>query len=381
MKKYTLFITFTFYSFFLMSQVSNLKEKFNLPNETKETSGLLFLNNKIITHNDSGDKANLYEIDSLSGSLLRTVLINNATNIDWEDISEDESHIYVADIGNNNGSRTNLKIYKILKSDFKESTSVSADVISYSYEDQTDFTSKPNSSNFDAEAIAVYDNSILIFTKNWLDLKTNVYKVPLTKGNHIATKVSSANIEGLITGSVYNNNRFFLTGYNTSLIPFLVYFDSDKNIGDDIFFSGFDKVSLENELGQGSQIEGITNIGLTGNYYISRENFTTTISKTEFSFPQKLYQFYDNTNSTLSVTKNETIKLNISPNPLIDKITINTNLPFIDFEIYNYLGVKVNKPLQRNQREIDLSHLSTGVYIIQFELENKETIIRKIIKL
>ena len=126
MKNLIPFIIFTFYSFLAISQITNFKEKFDLPEETKETSGLLFFDSKIITHNDSGNNANLFEIDSLSGNLLRTISISNATNIDWEDITEDENHIYIADIGNNNGNRIDLKIYKILKSDFKKSTSVSA---------------------------------------------------------------------------------------------------------------------------------------------------------------------------------------------------------------------------------------------------------------
>ena len=194
MKNLIPFIIFTFYSFLAISQITNFKEKFDLPEETKETSGLLFFDSKIITHNDSGNNANLFEIDSLSGNLLRTISISNATNIDWEDITEDENHIYIADIGNNNGNRIDLKIYKILKSDFKKSTSVSAEIISFSYEDQTNFDSKPNGSNFDAESIVVYNNSILIFTKNWNDLKTNVYKTPLIKGDYEAKKASNLKI-------------------------------------------------------------------------------------------------------------------------------------------------------------------------------------------
>lgn len=53
----------------IQSQISNFREKFVLPSEVKENSGLLFLEDKIVTHNDSGDAANLYEIDSLTGNL------------------------------------------------------------------------------------------------------------------------------------------------------------------------------------------------------------------------------------------------------------------------------------------------------------------------
>lgn len=381
MKNLILFIAFTFYSFLALSQITNVKEKFNLPDETKETSGLLFFDSKIITHNDSGNQPNLYEIDSLSGNLLRTVNVHNATNIDWEDITEDENHIYIADIGNNNGNRTDLKIYKILKSDFKNSTSVSADIISFSYEDQTNFDSKPNGSNFDAESIVIYNNSILIFTKNWNDLKTNVYKTPLITGNYLAKKVSSANVDGLITGGVYNDDRFFLTGYDTTLTPFLIYISPNRKPGEDIFFSGFNKISLENELGQGSQLEGITNIGFTGNYYISREHFTTTINGNQYDFTQKLYEFQDETSPLLSFEENKLKKIIISPNPVTNKIKINENLQFFSLEIYNSLGKKMDTPLFDTQEEIDISHLEKGVYILKMQFKNKKSDIRKIIKL
>lgn len=381
MKNLILFIAFTFYSFLALSQITNVKEKFNLPDETKETSGLLFFDSKIITHNDSGNQPNLYEIDSLSGNLLRTVNVHNATNIDWEDITEDENHIYIADIGNNNGNRTDLKIYKILKSDFKNSTSVSADIISFSYEDQTNFDSKPNGSNFDAESIVIYNNSILIFTKNWNDLKTNVYKTPLITGNYLAKKVSSANVDGLITGGVYNDDRFFLTGYDTTLTPFLIYISPNRKPGEDIFFSGLNKISLENELGQGSQLEGITNIGFTGNYYISREHFTTTINGNQYDFTQKLYEFQDETSPLLSFEENKLKKIIISPNPVTNKIKINENLQFFSLEIYNSLGKKMDTPLFDTQEEIDISHLEKGVYILKMQFKNKKSDIRKIIKL
>jgi hypothetical protein len=34
-------------------------------------------------------------------AVLRTVAITNATNVDWEDIAQDASYIYIGDIGNN----------------------------------------------------------------------------------------------------------------------------------------------------------------------------------------------------------------------------------------------------------------------------------------
>ena len=363
------------------NQINSFKEKFELPIEVKETSGLLFLDGKIITHNDSGNAPNLYELDSLSGAILRTVTISNATNIDWEDLAENDTHIFIADIGNNNGNRNDLKIFKILKSDFKNNTAVSAEIISYSYEDQTDFSKQPNSSNFDAEGIVIYGNDLLVFTKNWADFKTNVYKIPLTSGNYIATKVSAANVEGLITSAIYIDDRFFLTGYNTSLIPFLIYIDFNRMPGEDIFSSGFNRISLENKLEQGSQVEAITNIGFTGNYYISRENVSTTVSGTRYTLKQKLYQFYEANSALLAVHKNELALVKISPNPIIDKIRIKTSCTFYSIEIYNAAGESVFISRLKNQKEVDISALSAGIYYLKIQLKDTNSIIRKIIKL
>jgi len=297
-------------------------------------------------------------------------------------LTENDTHLFVADIGNNNGNRQDLKIYTILKSDFKNNNSVSAEVISFSYEDQISFVSQPNSSNFDAEGIVIYEDAVLIFTKNWVDLKTNVYKIPLTAGSHVASKVSTANVEGLITGAVFNDNRFFLTGYETSLTPFLIYISYNRTPGEDIFLSGFNKISLKDELEQGSQVEAIANIGLTGKYYISRENFSTTISGITFTFKQKLYEFYDETAPFLSTTKNELVLLSISPNPTIHKIKIKTSLPFSNIEVYSSLGTKVDVPIFLNKKEIDISTLSSGVYYLKIKLKNRSSsVVKKVIKL
>lgn len=370
-------------TFFTQSQIIDFKDKFELPTEVKETSGLLFLDGKIITHNDSGDAANLYEIDSLSGNLLRTININNATNIDWEDLAEDENHIYIGDIGNNNGNRTDLKIYRILKSDFKNSNSVTADEITFAYQDQTDFTSKPNANNFDAEAFVINDESIFIFSKNWINFTTNVYKLPKSIGNHSAVKVSSANVEGLITGAAHNklDDSFFLCGYDTNLIPFLIYVSENRTPGDDLFFSGFIKISLQNEIGQGSQVEGITHINNSAQYYISREFFSTSIDGNQFTFPQKLYQFYDEAYWLLSTNSNNLENIKITPNPTSDKIYIRNNKQTINtISVFNPLGKRVlfSKFIQK---ELDISLLPKGFYLVRIEFQNQKIITRKVIKL
>lgn len=147
------------------SQTISVTDKFNLPVTIEETSGLIFFNNRLITHNDSGNTAQLFELDTISGAINRTVTVSNATNVDWEDIAQDDSYIYVGDFGNNNGNRTDLKIYRISKTDYEASTSVIADIINFSYADQIDFTSNPNNTNWDAEGLVVWGELLICFFK------------------------------------------------------------------------------------------------------------------------------------------------------------------------------------------------------------------------
>ena len=144
-----------------------------LPNPVIETSGLIFLNDKLITHNDSGNEPALFELDTVSGEITRKVIIRNATNVDWEDICYDDTYIYIGDIGNNSGSRTDLKIYRVSITNYLDAANdtVSADTIQFNYSDQSDFTPGSNQTNFDAEALISLGDSLYIFTKNTILFK------------------------------------------------------------------------------------------------------------------------------------------------------------------------------------------------------------------
>lgn len=365
-----------FITFLGFSQIEDFKDKFELPSEVSETSGLLFLDGKIITHNDSGDAANLYELDSLTGNLLRTINISNATNIDWEDITEDETYIYIGDFGNNNGNRTDLKIVRIAKADYLNSDSVTADFITFSYEDQTDFTIRTNMHNFDAEAFVVIDNSLFIFTKNWADFRTNLYKIPKTTGNYFAEKISTGNVEGLITGATVNSEAYLLCGYDSAAIPFIIYVEKGTIFADDIFVAGFNKTTLSsNELEQFSQVEAITAFD-NGKFYISREK----VDSNGINLTQKLYEFKDDRLKTLSANAYQLSDLEISPNPTSGIINISNSENIFGLSIYNALGKEVIQQSNVNY-QIDISQLPKEMYLIRVHFKDSSTIIKKLIKL
>lgn len=66
-------------------------------------------------HNDSGDKARLYAIDS-TGRLIAVVTVNGATAIDWEDMASASidgiPRLYIADVGDNSATRQSVTVYR-----------------------------------------------------------------------------------------------------------------------------------------------------------------------------------------------------------------------------------------------------------------------------
>lgn len=49
-----------------------------------EILGLVYIVSKLITHTHSGGAAELYAVNTATGTVNRTVTITNATNVDWE---------------------------------------------------------------------------------------------------------------------------------------------------------------------------------------------------------------------------------------------------------------------------------------------------------
>ena len=62
-------------------------QKFKLPKDLEETSGIILNNGLLWTHNDSGNESELFNIDA-TGEIIQKIPITTAKNIDWEDIKE-----------------------------------------------------------------------------------------------------------------------------------------------------------------------------------------------------------------------------------------------------------------------------------------------------
>ncbi len=375
-KKIVLICLFLVYSS-IEAQIENINSKYDLPNTVSETSGLLFYNGKLITHNDSGDNANLYELDTISGNITRTIHITNATNIDWEDITQDDTYIYIGDFGNNNGNRQDLKIYRILKSDFNNATSITSEIISFSYEDQANFTSTPYNHDFDAEAFSVYNNELIIFSKNWASSEVKAYSVPKTIGIHSAKNIGYYNSEGLITGATYNDedNSFLLCGYNKEGNPLLIYL---KDVDIKNPFNGvIERTDITSSVGWASQVEGITHIS-GKKYFLSRERVNRNINGNQVFLNQHLFRFNNGSFGTLSLDNIVLNSINIYPNPSNESIQI-TGITIAQLSIIDNLGRKVLTQ-KNSSNQIQINELTTGTYILKIVSTDKRVFSKKFIK-
>ncbi len=201
--------------------------------EVQESSGLILYKNLLWTFNDSGGENKLYGLN-FSGEIEREILIENANNIDWEDIAQDEEFFYIGDFGNNNGQRKDLKIYQVKKSEIDSGNSVQATAISFSYVEQENFTYRPLNTPFDCEAITDYKGTLNIFTKNWVDEKTSVYQVPKDEGEYVLSSLEEFNVNVLVTGADISPDEktLALVGYK-NFKPIVWVF---PGIGEDSFF-------------------------------------------------------------------------------------------------------------------------------------------------
>ena len=160
---YFISLLILFFSFTCTAQFK--KEKFRLAKELAEISGLeLFNDTTLVAINDGGNEPLVYFLD-LQGEILKRTFVSTARNNDWEDLTVDDAgNLYIADVGNNLQKRKDLSILKINLSNAFINDSVSAEVLSVSYRDQTIFELS-DAMFYDAEAIYWQNDSLHLLTK------------------------------------------------------------------------------------------------------------------------------------------------------------------------------------------------------------------------
>ncbi len=353
-----LFCQLTYPQSFTFETVTALNEDLN------ETSGLIWLEDRLISHNDSGDDHFLYEIDTLTGEISRQVVVVNAASSDWEDICADEDYIYIGDFGNNAGTRSDLRIYRVSIDSYLSAVNdtVYSDTILFNYSDQISFEPATYTTNFDAEAMIAYNDSLYIFTKNWGNYWTNIYSLPKEPGTYSISKIDSINTEGLVTGAVYNpiSEEIILTGY-TIFDPF-IYYLSDF-IGNN--FSDGSNVRIAPSFEGSIQIEGIAAFN-DHQYYVSSEKMGAD--------PSILHRL--TLTDFAGISANDDLKVLAYPNPISDLITIKKT----DLKEVNIFTMKGELVLTSNQNSINTEHLQRGTYLVQVISNDEKIMIVQVIK-
>lgn len=245
-----------------------------LSDTLNETSGLVEWENHFYTHNDDTD-LHLYQLDK-NGSITKKIKLNGIKNKDWEELTQDKNHFYLGDFGNNTkGNRTDLTIYKIAKDSLFYNPKI--EIITFSYPEQTDFSKqKSNSTNFDCEAFIATENELILFTKQWKNKNSAVYRLPKNPGNYSAEYITTLKVKGLITGATFvkEKNLIALCGHNKKLKPFIFLINDFKDFKD-FNFEKANKRKIKLKL-PFHQVEAISSSNGI-DFYLTNERFSRKI--------------------------------------------------------------------------------------------------------
>ncbi|MDP5081319.1 MAG: hypothetical protein NWP87_01595 [Winogradskyella sp.] len=214
----------------------------SINNDLKEVSAVeLDLNNELLwVIEDAGNSNSLIGLNK-KGAILKTIIISNAKNNDWEDLtSDEEGNIYIGDFGNNNEKRKKFMIYKINHADLTKNSAL-AETIEFNLpkgEDSKDF-----------ESFFLFNDFFYIFSKETKQFI--VLKVPNKTGKHRAEITSEFNLNGKnnkITSAAISQDGKTVVLLNHDKLWKLSNFEKDD------FFSGnISEIKFEHH----SQKEGI----------------------------------------------------------------------------------------------------------------------------
>lgn len=180
--------------FITQKQDYTLLQTGKMPTCINENSGLAraWQDGFYWTHNDSGGSPELYMINE-KGSVFDTLIVNDAQNIDWEELAKDDKgNLYIGDFGNNYQARKDLCIYK-----FKNGKT---EKITFHYADQSHFPSIER--KFDCEAFFWYNNKLYLFSKSLeKDHQVLLYSLSDQAGDNMLMPEDSVFIKSQVTAA------------------------------------------------------------------------------------------------------------------------------------------------------------------------------------
>lgn len=324
-----------------------------LPTCLHESSGIEAENtNSIWTHNDSGDSARIYQIDTL-GNILRNICFQVDSAIDCEESTRDTNgNYYLGDFGNNSNDRTNLRIYKITNPDSITTSTIIPELITFRFEDQELFPPDSAHMDFDCEAMFHFQDSLYLFSKNrGTSMFCKMYRLPDDPGDYVAELVDSFNTGTWITSADINaaGNKMVLLSESRlwlfSDIQGTNFFDGNAQMFN-MYFSQKEAVVFVDD----------STLYLTDEYLLGTGG--------------NLYRI--DLNSVINGTDNQQKKqLTIFPNPVSNAFFINVSEINADFVVMVFDATGRTVQSCKSCSEIDISSLCEGHYLVRVISENQ----------
>lgn len=246
-----------FFLFFTSCDTGELTVIADLPNDLKEISATETLpnSNLIWVIEDAGNKNNIYGLNT-KGKIIKDIDVNNASNIDWEDLTSDSfGNLYIGDFGNNSKNRDDFTIYKIANTNTAENK-ITAERINFML--PKDMKSK------DFEAFFLLNNHFYIFSKE--NKSSLLIKVPNKIGKHTAELVIDFNLDGkhhkITSADVSDDGKTIILLNHDKLWKI-------TDFKDDAFFKGtIEELPFEHD----SQKEGVCFLSKTEVYITDEKN-------------------------------------------------------------------------------------------------------------
>lgn len=204
-------------------QSCSTPSKVILPKELNESSALVIYKDLFLTINDSDNEPIIFVFNK-QGEITHQSYVKNSFNWDWEALAYDgEKYLYIGDFGNNLNDRKDLRVFRVEMEEVMQKDSVVAEVINFNYPDQVKFPPAKADLYYDAEAMIVKGDEILIFTKNRtvpFNGISKVYSIPTTLGKYEAKYLYDIQLpathwlEESITDAYYYEDELYLLTYS-----------------------------------------------------------------------------------------------------------------------------------------------------------------------
>ena len=194
--------------------------QYSIPPVLNETSGLVEYQGSLWSINDGGNYPVLHSWSTSSQSdaprFNEPRMLAGADNFDWESMAQNDQGLFVLDCGNNRGDRIWLQSYFVGWDSLKQKP-VSAQKTQFRFGD-TDPRVARRDHNNDCEAAAWVEDSLWIFTKNWVDQQTRIYQLGSGQ-EQVLSAFATLPVGGLVTGADYSAEfeQLVLLGYGKGL--------------------------------------------------------------------------------------------------------------------------------------------------------------------